>query len=61
VEIELAGPGLDDIRIGGTYKAIFGSFSSRSRPASLLAERSRPHVCPTQTPEDVVQALIEAR
>ena len=27
-----------------------------------LAERSRrPHVCPTQTPEEVVQALTEAR
>ena len=27
-----------------------------------LAERSRrPHACPTQTPEEVVQALTEAR
>jgi putative transposase len=30
--------------------------------AAGLAERSRrPHVCPTQTPKEVVQALIETR
>ena len=34
----------------------------RTRGLASLAERSRrPHVCPTQTPEEVVQALIEAR
>ncbi len=30
-------------------------------PAGLAERSRRPHVCPTQTPEEVVQALIEAR
>jgi putative transposase len=33
----------------------------REGPAGLAERSRRPHVCPTQTPEEVVQALIKAR
>lgn len=34
---------------------------AREGPAGLGERSRRPHVCPTQTPEAIVQALIEAR
>ncbi|MGH8592636.1 MAG: helix-turn-helix domain-containing protein [Gammaproteobacteria bacterium] len=33
----------------------------REGPVGLAERSRRPHVCPTQTPEEVVQALIETR
>jgi len=33
----------------------------RGGPAGLAERSRRPHVCPTQTPEEVVRALTEAR
>ena len=42
--------------------ATSGLNATSARGSRRLAERSqRPHVCPTQTPEEVVQALIETR
>ena len=33
----------------------------RGGPTGLAERSRRPHVCPTQTPEEVVQPLLEAR
>ena len=61
MELQFAGPGRDDIRIDGTYKTgdLRLLLVTLEAGFPLLAERfRRPHVYPTQTPEDVVQPLI---
>ena len=63
MELELAGPAVDDIRLGGTYKTGDLRLLLFTLEAHFPSWPSAPDrmSAPTQTPKNMVQPLIEAR